>query len=417
MVICFGEALRSLDWKQGQTSAMAFRGVFIPVCRGDLVSGLAISEESSKIRSQITSTVLGRRNLMSDDIAARIRPVAEPQIIENAYTPDQHQRMVQAVRQMGPLKTILSQHFASPEEVIATMSGAMPEGVTPTFDMFLTPNFRGYFARFGTCLIPELEDCFYNSRFLALARSYWNAEYAKPENMLFNINGPCHSTDPAHLDATEFRGINQGNSPIWLMNTMAKSGLFNRWIMKKAQVIAWYYKGNIGGGFTYWPEGPHAQPKRIAAPMWGRAVVVQNEMMYHRGEPNGPIDQRKPEGLAFDSVFEADPEVADGWRIRTGEAVIQKVPAEEMRFLVHWGAAVYADFAELKAVMDHSDDLTHDQVFDTFIKDMRQRGLTFDVPSDPLRDRAFITLLNKTYDPGVPRLYPAEAPGPHQLAA
>lgn len=354
---------------------------------------------------------------MFDDIAARIRPVAEPVILESAYTQDQHARLIDMVRRNGPWKTILSQHFASAEEVVATMSGSMPEGVKPTFDMFLTPNFRGYIAKYGACLYPELEDCFYNSDFLARAKAYWKADYATPENMLFNINGACHSTDPAHLDATEFRGINQANSPIWLMNTMTKSGLFSNWIMKKAQVIAWYYQGTIGGGFTYWPEGPHAQPKRIPAPMWGRAVVVQNEMMYHRAEPNGPVDQRMPKGLAFDSVFEADPDVADGWRIRTGNEVVQKVPASEMRFLVHWGAAVYADYAELKAVMEHTDDLTHDQVFDTFIKDLRARGYSVDVPSNPLRDTAFISLLNKVYDPGLPRIYPPEAPGPHQLAA
>lgn len=346
-----------------------------------------------------------------------IRPVAPPQIIDGAYTADQHARMLELVRGMGPLKLILAQHFASADEVVATLSGAMPEGVEPTFDMFLTPNFRGYFARYGACLHPEIEDCFLNTRFLDLVRGYWKADYAVPENMLFNINGPCTSHDPAHLDATEFRGITQKNTPIWLMNTMTKSGLFNRWRAKKAQVIAWFYKGAIGGGFTYWPDGPQAEPQRIAAPMWNRAVVVENEMMFHRGEPNGPVDQRMPRGLAFESVFEADPAVADGWRLRTGDTVIQTVPAQEMRFLVHWSAQLYRDFDDLKTVMDHSDDLTHDQVFDTLIADMRARGLTFEVPTDPIRDKGFIRLLTGVYDAGTPRIYPAEAPGPHQQMA
>lgn len=346
-----------------------------------------------------------------------IRPVAPPQIIDGAYSEDQHARMLAKVRAMGPLKLILAQHFASADEVVATLSGAFPPGVEPTFDMFLTPSFRGYFARYGACLYPELEDCFLNSKFLDLARGYWNAQYAIPENMLFNINGPCHSHDPAHLDATEFRGINQKNSPIWLMNTMTKSGMFNRWRAKKAQVISWFYKGQIGGGFTYWPEGPQAEPQRIAAPMWNRAVVVENEMMFHRGEPNGPLDQRMPKGLAFETLFEADPAVADGWRLRTGDTVIQTVPAQEMRFLVHWSAQVYADFDDLKTFMEHRDDLSHDQVFDMFIADLRARGLTFEVPTDPLRDKAFIRLLTGVYDPGSPRTYPPEAPGPNQQMA
>jgi len=351
---------------------------------------------------------------MSDTSATTIKPVAEPRVIEGTYTDDQYHRLLQVVRDKGPWQMILAQHFASAEEVIATMSGSMPEGVTPTFDMFLTPNFRGYLAKYGTSLYPEIDDCFYNPKLLDLVRGYWGAEYAAPENMLFNINGPCQSLDPAHLDATSYRGIHQKNSPIWLMNTMTKSGLFGHWRRKKAQVIAWFYRGSIGGGFTYWPDGPQAAPKRIAAPMWNRAVVVENEMMYHRGEAGGPVDQRMPKGLAFESLFEADPETPDGWRLTTNGDVIQKVSAQETRFLVHWGADIFMDFDELKTVMEQKDDLSHEQVFDMFIKDLRARGHTFEVPTDPIRDREFIKLLTKAYDPGVPRIYPADAPGPHQ---
>lgn len=354
---------------------------------------------------------------MPTDLASVIRPVAEPRIFDGAYSEEQHRRLIDVVRREGPWKLILAQHFASAEEVVATMSGAMPQGVTPTFDMFVTPSFRGYFAKYGTCLYPELEDCFLNPSFLGQVRSYWKADYARPDNLLFNIQGPAHSFDPGHLDATQFRGISQKNTPIWLMNTMSKSGLFSKWLMKKAQVITWFYQGSLGGGFTYWPEGPMAQPKRIPAPMWNRAVVVQNEMMYHRGEPNGPLDQRMPRGLAFESLFGADPDVADGWQVTTNGEVIQKIPADEMRFLVHWSAEIYADYDELKMVMEQTDDLTHEQVFDMFIKDLRVRGETFEVPSDPLHDREFIKLLNKVYDLGLPRIYPAEAPGPESLLA
>lgn len=354
---------------------------------------------------------------MTADIASNIRPIAEPRILDGVYTEDQHRRLVEVVRREGPWQLILAQHFASAEEVVATLSGSLPEGVTPTFDMFLTANFRGYLGMNGTCLYPELEDTFYNSRFLEQARAYWDAKYARPELMLFNIQGPANSNDPAHLDAVSFRGISMRNTPIWLMNTMGKSGLFNRWLNKKAQVIAWFYQGNIGGGFTYWPDGPQAQPKRLAAPMWNRGVVVQNEMMYHRGEAAGPVDMRHPAGLSFNSLLGADPKVADGWQITTDGQVIQRIPANELRFLVHWSAEVYADLAELKVVMDQTDDLTHERVFDMFIQDLRRRGIAFEVPSDPLHDRAFIHLLTSVYDPGAPRYYPAEAPGPQQSAA
>ena len=96
-------------------------------------------------------------------MTSNFRPVAPPQIIENAFTQDQHERMLNVVRKNGPWSLILAQHFKSPEEVIATTSGSVPEGFTPTWDMFLSPVFRGYFAKAHTMLHPEIEDCFFNT--------------------------------------------------------------------------------------------------------------------------------------------------------------------------------------------------------------------------------------------------------------
>ncbi|MCP5395286.1 MAG: hypothetical protein H6918_00880 [Sphingomonadaceae bacterium] len=342
------------------------------------------------------------------------RPVAEPQVIEGAFNEDQHARMLDVVRKNGPWSLILAQHFKSPEEVVATTSGSVPEGFTPTWDMFLSPVFRGYFAQGHTMLHPEIEDCFFNTKFLDLVRGYWGAAYATPENMLFNIQGPCSGGGSPHVDATRFRGISYQSTPVWLMNTMVKSGLFKHWQARKAQVITWYYKGKIGGGFNYWPEGPHKEPKQIHAPMWSRAVVVENEMMFHTAESCGPAAMRRPEGLAINSLMEADPDNAGGWRITTDGQVIQQIPEEEFRFLVHWGADIFMDFDELKRSLDHSDDIGHEQVFDMLIADLRARGLTFEVPTDPMTDKAFIGLLTRTYDPGQPAIFPPE---PEELAA
>ncbi|MFN3425236.1 MAG: hypothetical protein ACK40C_11090 [Novosphingobium meiothermophilum] len=340
--------------------------------------------------------------------ASIFRPVAPPRIIEDAFTPDQHARMLDIVRRNGPWSLILAQHFKSPEEVVATTSGSVPEGFKPTWDMFLSPVFRGYFGTASTPFYPEIEDCFFNSRFLALVRDYWGAKYATPENMLFNIQGPCSGGGSPHVDATRFRGVSMQTTPIWLMNIMVKSNLFERWRAKKAQVITWYYKGRIGGGFTYWPDGPFEQPKQINAPMWGRAVVVENEKMFHTAETNGPAAMRRPEGLAIHSMMEADPENAGGWRITTDSKVIQKIPEEEFRFLVHWGADIFMDMAEFKRTHDHTDDLTHEMIFDIILSDLRKRGESFATPADPLTDTAFIGLLTRVYDAGQPTIFPPE---------
>src|SRR3954454_9661044 len=113
-----------------------------------------------------------------------LRPASPPREVDNVYTDDQSECLLDVVRANGPWRLIIAQHFASPEELIATMSGVFPEGYTPSLDLFLTPTFRGYLANYGTVLYPELHDCFYNARFVELAKSYWKAEYAKPQLML-----------------------------------------------------------------------------------------------------------------------------------------------------------------------------------------------------------------------------------------
>ena len=49
------------------------------------------------------------------------------------------------MRRNGPWQLILAEHFKTPEEVFATTSGTIPEGVELTWDMLLhNPVFRGY---------------------------------------------------------------------------------------------------------------------------------------------------------------------------------------------------------------------------------------------------------------------------------
>lgn len=340
--------------------------------------------------------------------ASSLRPISPPREVGNVYTQDQIERLLDVVRTKGPWKLIIAQHFASVEELVATLSGAMPEGVEPSLDMFLTPTFRGFYANYSSALFPEIHDCFYNPQFLEYAKSYWGAQYAKPQMMLFNINGPCGNTDPGHLDSPSFRGVRYENSPTWLCAVMGKSGLFQDYLIKMAQVITWF-SHDPGSGFTYWPDGPAGAPGRLQPPIYNRGVVVQNEMMFHRGEANGPLDRQRPAGLGFDTMFAGDPSDKDNWRLMNGSQVIAEHRTDELRFLVHWSAEVFEDFAELKVNMDGSDNLTFDRVFETFLKDMRARGIQVETPTDPMRDPQFIRSLIAAYDCGSPAIYPAQA--------
>ncbi len=331
----------------------------------------------------------------AEQLARVLTPVAPPRILEDVYTEDQYERMLRVIQRGGPWPSIIAEHFQSVEEVIATTTGVVPEDHGLTLDDIATAQFRGFFAKNSVCFHPELEDVFYNSRFLEEVRSYWGVPYAKPTMMLFNICGPHESIPVPHLDAVTFRGVRIENTPVWLQNVMAKSGLFTDYIVKMAQVITWWYRGECGT-FTYWPDGPLAEPKTLPTPMWNRGVVVQNEMMFHRGDPVGRPEERAIEGLRHHSRFEYRPD-ADDWAITTDGEVVRTYRPEEIRLLVHWNAEVYADMDEVRKVMDHTDDLTHDRVIDTLLADLRSKGVDVAEPSDPLHDVEFIQALMGTY--------------------
>jgi hypothetical protein len=345
-----------------------------------------------------------------EEISRRLRPVRPPRIVDGVLEPDQLATMLDLIRRHGPWDLILKHHFRSLEEVVATTSGGRALDANASIDSFLTPTFRGFLANGGVCLYPEAEPILYDRRFMAWARDFWGARYCQPMKILFNVNGPAWNNDPGHLDAPRFRGMGLVNTPTWLLAVMSKSGLFQPWAIKMAEVIAWFQRDGEGGGFTYWPEGPLAAPQRLTAPFWNRGVVTHNTAMYHRGESNGPIDRRaNPKGLTFDSTFCGDPGDPHGWQIRTGDEVIARYATDELRLLLHWDAELYTDLEDLKRHVDHLDDLTPDRVFETFVADLRARGVVFDAPSDPMRDPRFILLLARTYDVP-PSSYPAEAP-------
>ncbi len=330
-----------------------------------------------------------------EQLSRILRPVAAPRVLESVYTEDQHTRMLDVVKDSGPWPTITAHHFSTAEELIATSTGVVPDGLDISLDDLATAHFRGFFGQDSVAYYPQLEDCFYNSRFLALARDYWGAKYAKPTMMLFNICGPHRSGLNAHLDAVTFRGIRYENSPVWLQNVMGKSGLFTEYLEKMAQVITWWYLGE-NGTFTYWPDGPLEPPVRLEHPLWNKGVLVQNELMFHRGDPVGSPGERDVPGLAHRSLLGYDA-AEDAWVVTTDAKPVRTYKPEQMRLLVHWSSQVYSDLDELKKSMDHTDDLTHEMVFDRLIADMRRKGVKVAEPTDPLHDSDFIRALVSTY--------------------
>jgi hypothetical protein len=324
-----------------------------------------------------------------------LRPVSPPRVLDGVYSEDQHQRILDVIRREGPWPTITAHHFDTVEELLATSNGGVPDGFDLTLDDLATAHFRGILGEASVCFYPELEDCYYNSRFLDHVRDYWGVPYARPTLMLFNLCGPHNSGLNSHLDAVTFRGIRYENSPVWLQNVMGRSGLFTEHLVKMAQVITWWYRGE-NGTFTYWPDGPLGAPERLEHPLWNKGVVVQNEMMFHRGDPVGRPEERATPGLKHHSLLGYD-SAGDTWNITTDDEVIRRYQPQQMRLLVHWSAELYRDRDEVQKSLDHSDDLTFDMVFDRLLADLRSRDVRVPEPTDPLHDKAFIRTLIETY--------------------
>jgi hypothetical protein len=130
------------------------------------------------------------------------------------------------------------------------------------------------------------------------------------------------------------------NTPIWLLMTMAKSFLFRTLAGEEGPGHRWYYRGQIGGGFNCWPDGPRGEPMQINGPMWGRAVVVENERMFHHGQACGPVtDAQAPRASTSHRRFGVDPEAGGAGGSPPATAVNQRISRlSRCASSVHWGA-------------------------------------------------------------------------------
>ena len=54
-------------------------------------------------------------------------PVAPPRMIDDVYTDEQYRRMLGVVKREGPWGTIISHHFQTVDEMIATVSGVVAD--------------------------------------------------------------------------------------------------------------------------------------------------------------------------------------------------------------------------------------------------------------------------------------------------
>jgi hypothetical protein len=257
--------------------------------------------------------------------------------------------------------------------------------------MFIAPWFRGDWA-YGEPFVEGVEVFLEHEGFRGAAQEMFEGAVIVPQIVYVNLNPPIARVDPGHVDIPAFRGVDRTRYPVWLLATMLKSGLFERWYVPSVTAVAWYYEGE-GGGFTYWPDGPDQSP--ISRPcISNSAVVGDNDYMFHRVEAVGPDERTLPKGLTLESRLCW---TGNAWEVVEQGDARARYDVEDVRVSVSWKAQVFADEEQQVLHQNHQDDLELEDVVEILLTDLAAKGTSIERPTDPLRDRSFVDALNATY--------------------
>jgi hypothetical protein len=289
----------------------------------------------------------------------------------------------------------VQRYFASTAE----MNALSPTSQTTGNAMIVAPVFRGDWADRAPC-VEGVEPILDNPRFADAARRCLGGTIVRPILVYANLSLPMLCGDGGHTDVPEFRGIDRQRYPIWFLTTMGRSRLFERWRVRIATAVSWYYAG-AGGDFTYWPDGPDAAPV-VRPPQWNTAVMGDNDFMFHRVESIGEDGEHMLRGLTLASQL---CHTADGWTVVDDSRTLATYPREKVRVSVSWKGQVFADEAAARDYDEHRDDLDVAQVLDILRGDLAARGVDVPETDDPLHDPAFVAALSRAYHRS-PTMYP-----------
>jgi hypothetical protein len=311
---------------------------------------------------------------MSDALS----PIVLPTVLDD---PDLVQRLVEA---NGPYYPV-QRYFENQAQYRANTGHAR---------MLIAPNFRGDWA-YDSPQIDGVEPLLFHEGFRDAAQQIFSAEVVRPQQVYANLTWQLpFAQGPGHTDVPAFRGIDRTEFPTQLLSIMGHARLFERYRVRIATAVAWFYRGK-DGGFEYWPEGPDGPRKIHEGEIFNTAIVGDNDFMYHRVRPVG----RREDGIPGPMTLETRLERIDGeqWQLVERDQVLGTPCYRDLRISVSWKANVFADAAEADLYDAHTDDLSIDAVWETFFRDLAARGEAFDEPGDPLHDEPLTELLGRVY--------------------
>jgi hypothetical protein len=264
------------------------------------------------------------------------------------------------------------------------------------FGAALSPWFRAHWALDGRAVDDAASQLLHHESFLEASKELFDAQVVRPSTLLVNLMGPMEAGVP-HIDTPSFRGIRRSEVPVWLLVTMGASGLFERWSVRIAGALTWFYDRD-DGEFEYWPDGRLDASLVVRGPFPNDALIADNDVMPHRV---GAIGDHE----SFATQFALTPDAqaswtGDGaWAISGPDGAIGTLPARDVRVSILWKALVFDDARDARRFDEHEDDLDVATVVSTFIADLAMRSVEVEEPADPFTDRAWSRMLTQTYPP------------------
>jgi hypothetical protein len=262
-----------------------------------------------------------------------------------------------------------------------TMAGYLPIKKIEFADL---PWFRGNWAANGEPLVAGAEKILYNPRFIEAARSFFDGSAVRPTFIVANVNAPMPPGN-IHVDLPTFRGATRDHYPLAFLAAMGQSELFESWRVIQAAAVAWFY-GGPGGNFEYWPEGLDGPMVTERPPFGNIAIMADNDRIYHRIGRVGEADAKLP---TISPAAEIRTARRDTWQIVENGETRASYPSAAIRLSLVWKA--------IRESEANSESLTLDRVMSIFTADLRQRGIEFSIPADPLSDYEWMALLNRIY--------------------
>ena len=123
------------------------------------------------------------------------------------------------------------------------------------------------------------------------------------------------------------------------------------------------------------------------SPFGNVALCADTDRIYHRIGSIGDPDAVLPR---MSAAAQIQPDGNGNWEVLEDREVRATYPRQAIRFSILWKAGV-------QERESGTDDLTLDRIMTIFTGDLRNRGVGFQVPSNPLADTAWILLLQRIY--------------------